>query len=121
MQVGPLAQVLVGYAQGHEAITRGGATGARDRRASVAGAKLGPAVLHSTLGRHAARAIRCAVLSELALKHWKLLVENVGKGDTAVFNDPMKALKAGTFKGVGFHEAPRGVLSHWIVIENGKR
>jgi hydrogenase large subunit len=22
--------------------------------------------------------------------------------------------------GFGFHEAPRGVLSHWIVIENGK-
>jgi hydrogenase large subunit len=22
--------------------------------------------------------------------------------------------------GVGFHEAPRGVLSHWVVIRNGK-
>jgi hydrogenase large subunit len=22
--------------------------------------------------------------------------------------------------GVGFHEAPRGVLSHWVVIDNGK-
>jgi hydrogenase large subunit len=117
VQVGPLAQVLVGYAQGHEAIRRWsdwmlGTAG------KIAGVKLSPAVLHSTLGRHAARAVRCAVLSELALKHWKLLVENVGKGDTAVFNDPMKGLKAGTFKGVGFHEAPRGTLSHWSVIES---
>jgi hydrogenase large subunit len=23
-------------------------------------------------------------------------------------------------KGYGVHEAPRGVLSHWVVIENGK-
>jgi hydrogenase large subunit len=22
--------------------------------------------------------------------------------------------------GVGFHEAPRGALSHWVVIDNGK-
>ncbi len=84
----------------------------------IAGVKLGPAVLHSTLGRHAARAIRCAVMSELARKHWTLLVENVGKGDTAIFVDPMKTLKPGTFRGVGFHEAPRGTLSHWSVIES---
>jgi hydrogenase large subunit len=57
-------------------------------------------------------------MSELAQKHWKLLVENVGKGDTAIFVDPMKTLKAGTFRGVGFHEAPRGTLSHWSVIES---
>jgi hydrogenase large subunit len=87
----------------------------------IAGAKLGPAALHSTLGRHAARAVRCAVLAELAKKHWKLLVENVGRGDTAVFNDPMKALRPGTFRGVGFHEAPRGTLSHWTVIESDGR
>ena len=36
----------------------------------------------------AARAIRCAVFSELALKHWGLLVENIGKGDTDIFNPP---------------------------------
>ncbi len=26
----------------------------------------------------------------------------------------------GEQQGFGFHEAPRGTLSHWIVIENGK-
>jgi hydrogenase large subunit len=117
VQVGPLAQVLVGYAQGHEGIRRWGdwMLGTAGR---IAGVKLSPAALHSTLGRHAARAVRCAVLSELSRKHWKLLVENVGKGDTSVFVDPMKALAPGTHRGVGFHEAPRGTLSHWSVIES---
>jgi hydrogenase large subunit len=117
MQVGPLAQVLVGLAQKHEGITRW-ATRALEVAGSVAGAKLGPAILHSTIGRHAARAIRTAVLGELALKHWKLLAENVGKGDTKVFEAPV--FPKGEIKGFGFHEAPRGVLSHWAVIRDGK-
>jgi hydrogenase large subunit len=117
VQVGPLAQLLVGYAQGHEGFRRWGdwmlATAGK-----IAHAKLGPDALHSTLGRHAARAVRCAVLADLAKKHWKLLVENVGKGDKAIFVDPLKALRPGTFRGVGFHEAPRGTLSHWVVVES---
>jgi hydrogenase large subunit len=117
VQVGPLAQLLVGYVQGHEGFKKWG-DWMLGTAGKIAGVKLGPAVLHSTLGRHAARAIRCAVMSELAQKHWKLLVENVGKGDVAIFTDPMKTLKPGTYKGVGFHEAPRGTLSHWSVIES---
>ena len=59
-------------------------------------------------------------MSELALKHWKLLVENIGKGDTTIFNDPMPKLAKGEYQGVGFHEAPRGTLSHWTVLKDGK-
>lgn len=117
MQVGPLAQVLVGVATGHELITKY-ATRFLEIAGSVAGAKLGPSVLHSTLGRHAARAIRCAVFSELALKHWKLLVENIGKGDTRIFEPPV--FPSGEQRGFGFHEAPRGTLSHWVVIRDGR-
>jgi hydrogenase large subunit len=117
VQVGPLAQVLVGYAQGHAGFRKWG-DWMLGTAGKIAGVKLGPAVLHSTLGRHAARAVRCAVLADLVRNHWKLLVENVGKGDVAVFVDPLKALKPGTYRGVGFHEAPRGTLSHWSVIES---
>ncbi|MGE5412886.1 MAG: nickel-dependent hydrogenase large subunit, partial [Syntrophomonadaceae bacterium] len=85
---------------------------------SVAKVKLTPAVLHSTLGRHAARMIRTCVISELAQKHWTLLAENIGKGDTAIFNQPV--FPKGEQRGFGFHEAPRGTLSHWVVIEDGK-
>jgi hydrogenase large subunit len=117
MQVGPLAQVLMGLAQKHEPTVRW-ATRCLEVAGKVAGAKLDASVLHSTLGRHAARAIRAAVMAELALKHWKLLVENIGKGDTASFNQP--TFPAGEIRGFGLHEAPRGLLSHWTVIRDGK-
>jgi len=79
---------------------------------------VGPEILHSTLGRHVARAVRASMLSDLALKHWDLLVDNIGKGDLEIFNKP--TFPQGEQKGYGFHEAPRGVLSHWIVIQDGK-
>ena len=117
MQVGPLAQVLTGFAQGHEP-TKRWAVKTLETAGKVAGVQLTPAVLHSTLGRHAARMIRCAVISELAGKHWQLLAENIGKGDTDIFNEPV--FPKGEQQGFGFHEAPRGTLSHWIVIQDGK-
>jgi hydrogenase large subunit len=117
MQVGPLAQVLVGFATGHEPTQRW-ATWMLNTAGSVAGAKLTPKVLHSTLGRHAARAIRAAVAAEIALQHWETLVTNVGNGDTDIFT-PWE-YPSGEIQGFGFHEAPRGTLSHWVVIDNGK-
>ena len=117
MQVGPLAQVLVGFAQGHEATKRWAAK-ALATASKVAGTTLTPAALHSTLGRHAARMIRTAIICELATKHWSLLAENIGKGDTRIFNEPV--FPKGEQQGFGFHEAPRGTLSHWIVIDSGK-
>ena len=117
MQVGPLAQVLVGFALGHEP-TKRWAVKTLETAGAVAKTKLSPAVLHSTLGRHAARMIRTCVISELALKHWGLLAENIGKGDTAIFNQPV--FPKGEQRGFGFHEAPRGTLSHWVVIQDGK-
>ena len=65
MQVGPLAQVLVGFALGHEPTVRW-AKKTLETAGKVAGVSLGPEVLHSTLGRHAAHMIRTCVMSELA-------------------------------------------------------
>ena len=117
MQVGPLANVLCGLAAGNPLMTKW-ATAALDKISAVAKVKATPAMLHSTLGRHGARAIRTAVLSELALKHWQLLTDNIIKGDTTIFNKP--EFPKGRIEGVGFHEAPRGTLSHWVVADNGK-
>jgi hydrogenase large subunit len=117
MQVGPLAQVLAGLASGHAPTVRW-ATRFLETAGAVAKTKLGPEVLHSTIGRIAARCIRTAVISELALKHWTLLAENVGRGDHASFNPP--TFPKGEIRGFGFHEAPRGTLSHWVVIRDGK-
>jgi hydrogenase large subunit len=117
MQVGPLAQVLVGYALKHEPTVRW-LTHAVETASSIAGTKLSPAVLHSTLGRHLCRAVRTAVICELAGKQWELLVQNIASGDTDIFNKP--DFPSGEIQGFGFHEAPRGTLSHWTVIRDGK-
>ncbi len=117
MQVGPLAQMLVGYAQGHKPIIEN-VNNALSLVSSVAGVTVGPEVLHSTLGRHVARAVRASMLGDLAIKHWDLLVDNIGKGDLEIFNKPV--FPQGEQQGYGIHEAPRGTLSHWIVIQDGK-
>jgi hydrogenase large subunit len=117
MQVGPLAQMLVGYAQGHKSIVEN-VNNALSLVSSVAGVPVGPEALHSTLGRHVARAVRASMLGDLAIKHWELLVDNIGKGDLEIFNKPV--FPQGEQQGFGIHEAPRGVLSHWIVIQDGK-
>ncbi|HFQ80887.1 MAG TPA: nickel-dependent hydrogenase large subunit [Desulfobacterales bacterium] len=117
MQVGPLAQVLIGYASGH-ALTKKYVDDVLARISTVAGAEVGAAALQSTIGRHAARAIRAAMLADLGLKHWQLLVDNIGRGDLEIFNPP--TFPKGEQRGFGFHEAPRGVLSHWIVINDGR-
>ena len=117
MQVGPLAQLAVGYALGHE-MTVKHVDAALGKISAVAGVNVGPEILHSTIGRHAARAVRCSMMADLALKHWDLLVNNIAGGDLEIFNPP--TFPKGEQKGVGVHEAPRGLLSHWCVIQDGK-
>ena len=88
MQVGPLAQMVVGYAQGHE-MTVKSVDACLSRISAVAGVTVGPAILHSTIGRHAARAVRAGMMADLALKHWELLVNNISSGDYEIFNPPV--------------------------------
>jgi hydrogenase large subunit len=116
-QVGPLANVLAMYAAGYKpAADR--VNKVLDIAGSVAGTKVGVGVLHSTLGRHGARAVRASLLLEVLKKNYDLLIENIAKGDMETFNKPV--FPQGEQKGYGFHEAPRGTLSHWIVIRDGK-
>ena len=116
-QVGPLANVLCMYAAGHEP-TKRYATKMLDTISALAGAKVGIGALHSTIGRIGARSIRCAVLYDTLKSQWQALIENISKGDVKTFNQPV--FPKGEQRGFGFHEAPRGILSHWIVIKDGK-
>jgi hydrogenase large subunit len=116
-QVGPLANVLTMVAAGHEPTKRHLNT-VLTMAGKVAGAEIPVAALHSTIGRHAARAVRTGVLHESLVNQWQLLINNIGKGDTTTFNQP--EFPKGEVRGFGYHEAPRGVLSHWIVIRDGK-
>jgi hydrogenase large subunit len=116
-QVGPLARVLCMLAAGHEP-TKKYATAALDTVSALAKTKVGLDAMHSTIGRHAARAVSCAVQVDMLADQWTALVNNIAKGDVATFNKPV--FPKGEIMGQGYHEAPRGVLSHWVVIDDGK-
>ena len=116
-QVGPLARVLNGLAAGHESTTKY-ATATLDTVSALAKTKVGLGAMHSTIGRHAARAITCAVNVDILAEQWTALLTNMGAGDLTTFNKPV--FPQGEVMGVGIHEAPRGVLSHWVVIDKGK-
>jgi hydrogenase large subunit len=117
VQVGPLANVLAMAAAGH-APTQRHLNRLLEIASAVAGSPIPVEALHSTIGRIAARAVRCAVLLESLQNQWQLLVNNIAKGDFETFNRPV--FPKGEVRGFGYHEAPRGVLSHWTVIRDGK-
>ncbi|MES9960462.1 MAG: nickel-dependent hydrogenase large subunit [Sedimenticola sp.] len=117
-QVGPLANVFVMVASGHEGAKKylDGAMGTL--RTVAANPDIPVEALHSTIGRHAARAVRCGVMMDTLKQQWQKLIDNIATGDTDTFNPPV--FPKGEVRGFGFHEAPRGALSHWVVIEDGK-
>jgi len=117
MQVGPLARVLLAYAQGH----------ARTKElvdAAIEKYKIKPAQLNSTAGRTLARCVECVTSVELlADEVWPTFLANVKAGNLDVFDsskwDP-STWPAGRSSGYAFVEVARGNLSHWVSIENGK-
>ena len=115
-QVGPLARVLVAVAAGDEAILAH-LTRVLGTVEAISGIKLPLTALHSTIGRHAARAVMCARNVEILAQQWDLLMASIASGDTSTFEKPVFPDRE--IAGFGFHEAPRGMLSHWIVIDHG--
>ena len=115
MEVGPLARVLMLYARGHEQT---------QELVNMTLSKLDVPVraLFSTLGRTAARTLETKIIADNMQVWYDNLIANIKSGDTRTFNElqwdpstwPAQA------QGVGFMEAPRGGLAHWIVIKNGK-
>ena len=115
MEVGPLARWIIGYAQGKPQF--------KDPVDKLlTDMALPTSALFSTLGRTAARALESVWAGrEMRYFHDKL-VTNIKNGDSATaFVDKWKPETWPTeVKGVGFTEAPRGALGHWIKIKNGK-
>jgi hydrogenase large subunit len=85
---------------------------------AIAKTDVGLDALHSTLGRHATRCIRANVLYDILLENYNALIGNIANGDMDAYNPP--DFPKGEQTGFGFHEAPRGTLSHWVVIKDGK-
>ncbi|MEJ1963618.1 MAG: nickel-dependent hydrogenase large subunit [Gammaproteobacteria bacterium] len=115
MEVGPLARVLMLYASGHEP-TRELADKALKQL------DLPVEALFSTMGRTASRALECKILSDSMRGWYDNLMANINAGDVRTVNqalwEPSSWPKQA--RGVGFLEAPRGALAHWIVIDDGK-
>jgi hydrogenase large subunit len=115
MEVGPLARVLMLYASGHEP-TR--------ELAGAALAQLGAPLeaMFSTLGRTAARTLETKIIADQMSLWLDNLLANIKSGDLAVHSDELwdPATWPRECQGVGFTEAPRGGLAHWVVIRDGK-
>ncbi len=115
MEVGPLSRVLMLYAKGHEQ-TR--------ELVDMTLQKLDVPVraLFSTLGRTAARTLETKVIGDTMQNWYDNLVANIKSGDTRTFNEVLwdPSSWPSEAQGVGFMEAPRGGLAHWIKIKNGK-
>jgi len=78
--------------------------------------------LFSTLGRTAARTLETAILAD-AMQGWlDALIANIKAGETRTFDESLwePSTWPRSCEGVGVMEAPRGALSHWVVIENEK-
>jgi hydrogenase large subunit len=115
MEVGPLSRMLVGYASGH-------ADYKEVIESTLKALDVPVTALFSTLGRTAARGLETKLTCDWALEFYQQLLANIKNGDTRTMNndkwDPETWPK--TARGIGMVEAPRGALSHFIVIDNKK-
>ncbi len=103
METGPLAQVLVAYTQNHKTVKP-----LVDHVLKTL--NMGPEALFSTLGRTAARGIETLAIAQQIETWLNEYEDNIAKDKQIVenYDAPKDA------KGVGFVNAPRGGLSHWL-------
>ncbi|MDD5124003.1 nickel-dependent hydrogenase large subunit [Methylovulum sp.] len=115
MEVGPLARYVVGYAQGNKEITE-------QINFVLKTLDVPVTALFSTLGRTAARGLEAQWAAGKMRYFMDKMMANIKSGDLATANvtkwDP--ETWPSSVKGVGFTEAPRGALGHWLKIEDTK-
>jgi len=115
MEVGPLSRVLVMYASGDDATRELVDSTLRTLDAE-------PRALFSTLGRTAARTLETKLIADKMQDWYDDLVANIRAGNTRTFNETLWEPSSwpAEAKGVGFTEAPRGGLAHYVVIKDQK-
>ncbi len=115
MEVGPLSRMLIGYVKGIPEYKEIVDYALKTLDVPVA-------ALLSTLGRTAARGLETKLLADWGLEFFDQLLANIKGGDTRMANtekwDP--TTWPAEAKGVGYMEAPRGGLAHWIKIKDRK-
>jgi len=115
VQVGPNARLMLAVARNH------GDTVTLVTRA-LQDLGLTKKQLNSTLGRTLCRCLETIQVSGRLVDWFEELREAIRQGNSKTFNpeqwEPGSWPK--TAQGVGFAEAARGTLSHWVQIENGR-
>ncbi len=115
MEVGPLARYIIGYARNIPEFRE-------PTEAALRHLDLPVAALFSTLGRTAARGLECGWAAHKMAYFYDKLIANIRAGDISTANvdnwDP--STWPTDVKGVGFTEAPRGALGHWVHIQDRK-
>jgi len=113
--VGPLARYVIGYMQGNKEIKE-----QIDWALKTLDVPMD--ALFSTLGRTAARGLEAQWAARKQKYFLDKLIANIKAGDTSTANTAKFDPKTwpSEVKGVGFTEAPRGALGHWIRIKDGK-
>lgn len=118
VEVGPLAYLICGLAA-NDKPTVTHFNELKGIYEKLTGNTLTTDQLHSTLGRIIGRTVHCCALNDILSAQWQMLIDNIAKGDmTAYIKTNIPA--SGEFRGVGFGEVPRGMLSHWVVIKDGR-
>jgi hydrogenase large subunit len=115
MEVGPLSRMVLGYLQPKQyPVIKDTIDGVLKKL------DLPVTALFSTLGRTAARGIEALYCADLQVQQFDKLMANLKAGDDSTANvekwEPSTWPKEA--KGVGFTEAPRGALGHWIKIKD---
>ncbi len=115
MEVGPLARMLMMYGTGNPQ-----AKELVDYTLKTLDVPI--TALFSTLGRTAARTLETKIFADKMQDWYDQLVTNIRLGDVRTFNEKKwdPSSWPSVAKGVGYTEAPRGALAHWIVIKDGK-
>ncbi|MBK1679826.1 nickel-dependent hydrogenase large subunit [Rhodocyclus tenuis] len=115
MEVGPLARYLIGYVQKNPEFKE-----PVDKLLKDLGLPLN--ALFSTLGRTAARGLEASWAVHKLRYFQDKLITSIKNGDLNTANTEKwaPATWPKEAKGVGFTEAPRGALGHWIKIKDGK-
>lgn len=115
MQVGPIARMLLAYAQGYEPVVE-----LFDEALAVLG--IGLAQINSTMGRTYARAAEAKISAHHLMENFLKLRENIKSGDVDVFDSSRWEPSSWPEECQGFAllEVSRGSLSHWVTIKNGK-
>lgn len=110
-EVGPLATLIVNYARGNQVVVD-----TVDQFLAQAGLPI--EALFTTLGRTAGRMLQSVINLRESVKTFDALVSNIEVDELTYVEPHIDPAKE--YIGHQMIEAPRGMLSHWVRIKDGK-